>query len=44
MKRAAKVLGWWLRGLGRPNPVFDVHTGAPLSAPRLVTPEERAAL
>jgi hypothetical protein len=43
-QRAAKVLVWWLRGLGRPNPVFDVRTGAPLSAPRLVTPEERAAL
>jgi hypothetical protein len=43
-RRASKVLGWWLRGLGRPNPVFDVHTGAPLSAPRLVAPEERAAL
>jgi hypothetical protein len=43
-RRASKVLGWWMRGLGRPNPFFDVRTGAPLSAPRLVTPEERAAL
>jgi hypothetical protein len=43
-QRASKVLGWWTRGLGRPNPVFDARTGAPLSAPRLVTPEERAAL
>jgi hypothetical protein len=42
--RASKVLGWWTRGLGRPNPFFDVRTGAPLSAPRLVAPEERAAL
>ena len=43
-QRASKVLGWWLRGFGRPNPVFDARTGAPLSAPRLGTPEERAAL
>jgi hypothetical protein len=43
-RRASKVLGWWTRGLGGPNPLFDVHTGAPLSAPRPVTPEERAAL
>lgn len=42
--RAAKALGWWLRGLGRPNPFFDERTGVPLSAPRLVTPNERAAL
>jgi hypothetical protein len=43
-QRASKVLGWWLCGLGRPNPFFDARTGAPLSAPRLGTPEERAAL
>jgi hypothetical protein len=43
-QRASKVLGWWMRGLGRPNPFFDAGTGAPLSAPRSVTPEERAAL
>jgi hypothetical protein len=43
-RRASKMLGWWMLGLGRPNPVFDDRTGAPLFAPRLVTPEERAAL
>jgi hypothetical protein len=32
--RASKILGWWLRGLGRPNPFFDVHTNAPLSPPQ----------
>jgi len=42
--RAAKVLGWWARGLGRPNPFFNDHTGAPLSAPRAFTPSERAAI
>ena len=43
-QRASKVLGCWARGLGRPNPVFDARTGVPFAAPRLVTPEERAAL
>ena len=43
-RRAAKLFGWWTRGLGRPNPFFDASTGAPLSAPRLLTPDERAAL
>ena len=39
--RASKLLAWWLRGLGRPNPFFDVHTNAPLSVPRVLTPGER---
>ena len=38
--RAAKAFGWWWRGLGRPNPVFDDRTGAP----RVLTPNERAGL
>jgi uncharacterized protein DUF6151 len=42
--RISKLLGWWLRGLARPNPFFDAHTGAPLSMPRVFTPGERAAL
>jgi hypothetical protein len=42
--RAAKVLGWWMRGLAKPNPFFDDRTGAPLSLPRMLTPSERAAL
>lgn len=42
--RAAKALGWWMRGLGRPNPFFDARTGAPLALPRLMTPDERAAI
>jgi hypothetical protein len=43
-QRASKVLGWWMRGEGRPNPFFDARTDAPLSAPRLMKPEERAVL
>jgi hypothetical protein len=34
VRRAAKILGWWARGLGRPHPFFDERTNAPLSAPR----------
>jgi len=40
--RASRLLGWWLRGLGRPNPFFDDHSNAPLCAPRVLTPSERA--
>jgi hypothetical protein len=40
--RASRILGWWLRGLGRPTPFFDDN--APLSVPRVLTPRERAAL
>jgi hypothetical protein len=42
--RAAKLLGWWLGGLARPNPFFDDHTNAPISEPRVLTPSERIAL
>jgi hypothetical protein len=42
--RTSKVLGWWIRGLGRPNPFFDNHTKEPLSAPRVFTRRERAVL
>jgi hypothetical protein len=35
-RRAARVLNWWVRGLGRPNPFFEHRTGAPLSAPRVL--------
>jgi hypothetical protein len=40
--RASRLLGWWLRGLGRPTPFFDDHTNALLSVPRVLTPSERA--
>lgn len=43
-RRGSKLVGWWLRGLGRPNPFFDDRTNAPLSVPRFMTPAERAAL
>jgi hypothetical protein len=38
------MLGWWLRGLGRPTPFFDHRTKAPRAVPRVLTPSERAAL
>jgi hypothetical protein len=43
-RRAAKMLGWWMRGLGWPTPFFDDRTKAPRAVPRLLTPGERAAL
>ncbi len=36
--RVPTLLGWWLQGLGRPNPFFDDQTNAPLSVPRVFTP------
>lgn len=44
VNRAAKIFGWWLRGLGRPNPFFDDQTNAPLAAPRVLTSSERVTL
>jgi hypothetical protein len=43
-RRVPTLLGWWLRGLGRPNPFFDDQTSAPLSVPRIFSPSERAVL
>jgi hypothetical protein len=43
-RRASMLLGWWVRGLARPNPFFDDRTGAPRSVPRVLAPSERAAL
>jgi hypothetical protein len=42
--RVPTLLGWWLLGLGRPNPFFDDQTNAPFSVPRAFTTSERAAL
>jgi hypothetical protein len=43
-RHIVRVFGWWLRGLGRPNPFFDSRSGAPISVPRVLTSQERAAL
>ena len=43
-RRASKLLGWWVRGLGRPTPFFDDRTKAPRAVPRVLTQSERAAL
>jgi Family of unknown function (DUF6151) len=43
-RRASKLLGWWVRGLGRPTPFFDDRTKAPCAMPRVLAPSERAAL
>ena len=43
-RRASRMLGWWVRGLGRPTPFFDDWTKAPRAVPRVLTRSERAAL
>jgi hypothetical protein len=43
-RRLKTLLHWWVSGLGRPHPFFDEQTGTPISVPRLLTPDERAAL
>jgi hypothetical protein len=43
-RRGTKLIDWWWRGLARPNPFFDAETSAPRAMPRVITPEERAAL
>jgi hypothetical protein len=43
-QRVSGILGWWLRGLGRPTPFFDSATNAPIAVPHVFTPGERAAL
>jgi hypothetical protein len=42
--RIPTLLGWWWRGLGRPNPFFDGQMRTPISEPRVFTPSERAGL
>jgi len=44
VRRASKMLGWWLHGLAQQSPFFDDRTNAPRSVPRVLTPSERAAL
>jgi hypothetical protein len=43
-RRASKMLGWWVRGLGRPTPFFDDRTKAPRAVPRVLTQSDRTAL
>jgi hypothetical protein len=44
VRRTSKLLGWWIRGLARPNPFFDESTNAACSVPRVLTQSERAVL
>lgn len=45
LARAARlVVAWKLSGKGSPTPFFDPETKAPVSAPKVLTREERAAL
>jgi len=36
--RATKMVGWWMRGLARPNPFFDDRTKVPRSVPQVLSP------
>ncbi len=44
MRRAFRILRWWMLGLGGPNPFFDSRTGAAVSEPRLLAPGGRLGL
>ena len=44
MRSVRIMLGWWIGGRGKSSPLFDAKTGAPLSAPTLLTPAQRDAL
>ena len=44
VRRASKILCWWVLGLGRPTPLFDDRTNAPRAVPRVLTRTERDAL
>jgi hypothetical protein len=41
VRRASKMLGWWMRSLAR---LFNDSTNAPYSVPRALTRSERAAI
>jgi hypothetical protein len=42
-RRASRMLGWWVRGLGRPTPFFDDRTKAPRAVPHVLTRSEYPA-
>jgi hypothetical protein len=44
VRRASKIFRWWTLGVGRPSPLFDHRTKAPLVVPRVLTQSERATL
>jgi hypothetical protein len=37
-RRTRLMLGWWMRGLSRPSPLFDDETGAPRAVPQVLSP------
>jgi hypothetical protein len=45
MGRSVRLLAkWWLTGAGSPSAFFDARTRTPVSPPRILRPDERAAL
>ena len=43
-RRTSTMLGWWMRGLGRPNPFFDDETKLPRTTAHVLTPSEHSAV
>jgi len=43
-RRAAMMLGWWVRGLGQRTPFFDDRTKAPRAVPRTLTRSEHTVV
>jgi Family of unknown function (DUF6151) len=43
-RRSSRILGWWVRGLGRPTPFFDQRTKAPRAVPRVLMRSDGAAV
>ena len=44
VRRASKLLSWWMLGLSGPTPFFDERTKAPYAVPLDLIVSERAAL
>lgn len=44
VRRFARLGEWWLRGLARPSPFFDLATGRPRAAPQVLFARDRSDL
>ena len=44
LRAIALMLGWWIRGLGKPSPYFDPATGEPRVTPKVLSVAEREQL
>ena len=44
LRLISQRVGWWIGGLGHPDPFFDDRTKAPVAVPHVLAPNEREAL